>query len=189
MARLPRPLLALLVAVVAFFAVWTLALKPSSSNSSPSAPAPAVHIASHAATKATTAAQAAAHAKTAETAKPAKTAKPATDAHRATSALATLDAALSAHQVVALLFYNPAGADDQADRQSLDGLGSRHGRVVKLAVPVSQLARFSAITNQVAVTTSPTLIVIDGKGRASTLVGFADPLEYNQLISSALGTK
>ena len=177
MASLPRPLLALLVAVIAVFAVWTFALKPSSSNSSQTpapAPAAAAQPAAHAAAKAPS------HTTTAR-----RAAKPVSDAHRASSALATLNAALAAHKVVALLFYNPAGSDDQADRQSLGTLSNRHGKVVKLAVPISQVARFGEITDQVPVTTSPTLIVIDRHHHASTLVGFADPLEFNQLITAA----
>ena len=180
MASLPRPLLALLVAVVAVFAVWTFALKPSSSSSSQT-PAPAPAAAAH---TAHSAAKAASHTTTTRHA-----AKPVSAAHRATSALATLNAALAAHKVVALLFYNPAGSDDQADRQTLGKLSTRHGQVVKLAVPISQIARFGRITDQVPVTTSPTLIVIDAKHQASTLVGFADPLEFNQLISAAADAK
>jgi hypothetical protein len=179
MASLPRPLLAVLVAAVAFFAVWTFALKPSSSSSS-TAVAPAatiVHPAAHAAVKP------AAHVK------PARVAAKPTVVHHAMSALATLTAALSAHKVVALLFYNPAGSDDSADRQVLGRISTHRGQVVKLAVPVDQLARYSTITNEVPVTTSPTLIVIDRQHRASTLVGFADQLEFSQLVASALAVK
>ncbi len=182
MASLPRPLLAVLVAAIAFFAVWTFALKPSSSSSSQS-PAPAASAAVvHPATS--TAAKPAAHAKPAH-----PVAKHTAPASHSASQVARLTAALSAHKVVALLFYNPAGADDQADRSALGTISAHRGKVVKLAVPIDQLARFSTITNQVPVTTSPTLIVIDRHHRASTLVGFADPLEFNQLVSAALAAK
>jgi hypothetical protein len=182
MASLPRPLLAALVAVIAAFAVWTVALKPSSSSQpAPAAPAPSAPASPAKAPKASKASKA--------TTPHAAVAKPNAVVHTAVSPLATLTAALGAHKVVALLFYNPAGADDQADRQALGTLSTHHGAVVKLAVPVDQLARFSAITNQVPVTTSPTLIVIDSHRRASTLVGFADPLEFNQLVSAALAAK
>jgi hypothetical protein len=179
MASLPRPLLAVLVAAVAFFAVWTFALKPSSSSSNaPVAPvATVVHPAAHPA------------AKPAARVKPAHIAAKPTVVHHAVSALATLTAALKAHKVVALLFYNPAGSDDLADRQVLGTISTHRGQVVKLAVPVDQLARYSTITNQVPVTTSPTLIVIDRQHHASTLVGFADPLEFSQLVASALAVK
>jgi hypothetical protein len=181
MASLPRPLIALLVAVAAFFAVWTFALKPSSSSSSASAPVttslPAAHPAAHPAAKAT--------AKTA----PAHVAAKSAVVHHAATPLATLTAALATHKVVALLFYNPAGADDRADRQALNAISSHRGQVVKLAVPVAQVARFGTITNHVPVTTSPTLVVIDRQHQASTLVGFADPLEFSQLVASALDAK
>ena len=175
MASLPRPLLAVLVAAVAFFAVWTFALKPSSSSSS--TPVAPVATVAHPAVK------------PAARVKPAHIAAKPTVVHHAMSALATLTAALSAHKVVALLFYNPAGSDDRADRQVLGTISTHGGQVVKLAVPVDQLARYSTITNQVPVTTSPTLIVIDRQHRASTLVGFADQLEFSQLVASALSVK
>lgn len=175
MASLPRPLLAALVAVIAAFAIWTVALKPSSSSST-TVPAPASTVAH----------QAAAASKPHAVAAPAK---PKAAVHHATSPLATLTAALAAHKVVALLFYNPAGADDQFDRFALKTISTHHGAVVKLAVPVDQLAKYSTITNQVPVTTSPTLIVIDRHRQASTLVGFADPLEFSQLVSAALRAK
>jgi hypothetical protein len=143
------------------------------------APATVVHPAAHAAAKP------AARVKPAHAAAKAKV----TVAHHVISPLAMLNAALAAHKVVALLFYNPAGSDDRADRQVLGTISARGGQVVKLAIPVDQLARYSTITNQVPVTTSPTLIVIDRQHRASTLVGFADPLEFSQLVASALAVK
>lgn len=179
MASLPRPLLAALVAVIAAFAVWTVALKPSSSSSTSVAPANPAQTATTAATH---------HPTATAPSKPHAAGTPA-KVHKATSTLATLTAALSAHKVVALLFYNPAGADDQFDRFALKTISTHHGAVVKLAVPVDQLAKYSSITNKVPVTTSPTLIVIDRHREASTLVGFADPLEFSQLVSAALRVK
>ena len=59
-----------------------------------------------------------------------------------------------------LLFYNPAGADDQAMKQELGGVSTHRGKVFKLAIPLSELPNYTAVTDQVPVNFSPTLVVI-----------------------------
>jgi hypothetical protein len=218
MASLPRPLIGLLVASVAFFAVWTVALKPSksggpvSSSSSPSAaasqPKPAASqpkpaAPAHADAKATVSHAATAHAATAShasasvsasaakakpVAKPA--AKPAAK-HTVTpqQRQSAIENALNKHRVLAILFFNPAAADDQAVKHELDAIPARGGKVVKLAVPLSELTRYPVITNQVQVTESPTLVLIDGKHKADMLTGYLDQLELSQRVSDALAVK
>ena len=191
MANLPRPLIGLLVATVAFFAVWTVALRPSSSGgpvSSSSGPAPAAsqpkpaapaHAASHAA--------AASHA-SATNAKP--VAKPAVK-HKVSpqQRQSMIEDGLNHHKVLAILFFNPAAADDQAVKHELDEIPARGGKVVKLAVPLSELTRYPVITNQVQVTESPTLVLIDGQRKADLLTGYLDQLELAQRVSDALAVK
>jgi hypothetical protein len=198
MGTLPRPLLALLVAVLAAFAAWTTVLKPKSQSSASNtqvsnavkqgashvkqhaAAKPATHVASAAATKAAAKAQATErHAK-------AVAAKQASAAQKRS---AHVTSALRADKVVALLFYNPAGADDRADLKELSAVPTHKGKVVTVAVPLSELSRYGEVTNQVPVQGSPTFVVIDGKHRASTLVGFADQLELNQLVAGAIAAK
>jgi hypothetical protein len=219
MATVPRPLLALLVLVVAFFAAWTLVLKPHAASDTASAPqvvqrvSPAQPQATGHATA--PAAGGAAGSRTA-THKPTTTAKPApaTEAHpgvRTAKAKAhaprrtgrpafsepatpqgrvrALELALQANKVVALLFYNPAGSDDLADYHALTAIPADGGRVVRLAVPIGEIARYGVVTQQVAVTGSPTLVVIDSHHRAQTLVGFADQLEFNQRVAAALAAR
>jgi len=94
--------------------------------------------------------------------------------------------AIQANKTLALLFYNAAGADDRAVRQELDAVPAHRGRVLRLAVPLSELARYAVVTNQVRVTGSPTLVVIDRAHHAGTIVGFADRFEISQLVADAL---
>jgi hypothetical protein len=214
MASLPRPLIGLLVASVAFFAVWTVALKPSksggpvSSSSSPAAaasqpkpaasqpkPAASSHADADAAASHTTTAHAASHASASATAAKAKpvakpAAKPAVK-HTVTpqQRQSTIETALNKHRVLAILFFNPAAADDQAVKHELDAIPARGGKVVKLAVPLSELTRYPVITNQVQVTGSPTLVLIDGKHKADMLTGYLDQLELSQRVSDALAVK
>jgi len=188
-------MLALLVVVVAFFAAWMTVLKPSnSSSSSQNAPAPVVvsHPGSSSSShsKATVKAHAAAGAHSATTSAASKAAsKAAAKASAAKRRLAEVDSALRHGQVLALLFYNPAGADDQADAKQVAAIPSHHGKVFKLAIPVQDLSAYSVITDQVPVIGTPTLVVIDSHHRATTLAGFADQLEMNRLVAGALSSK
>jgi hypothetical protein len=96
---------------------------------------------------------------------------------------------LNHHKVLAILFFNPAAADDQAVKHELDAVPARGGKVVKLAVPLSELTRYPLITNQVQVTESPTLVLIDGQRKADLLTGYLDQLELAQRVSDALAVK
>lgn len=192
MANLPRPLIGLLVATIAFFAVWTVALRPSSSGgpvSSTSHPAPAATQPKPAAPAKADAAASASHAATAPHASATK-AKPVVK-HTVTpqQRQGTIETALNKHRVLAILFYNPSAADDRAVKHELDAIPARGGKVVKLAVPLSELSRYPVITNQVQVTESPTLVVIDGQRKADMLTGFLDQLELSQRVSDALAIK
>jgi hypothetical protein len=220
MDSVSRPLIALLLSTVAVFAVWFVALKPSSSGSGGGGASNQGALTS-AITKAhqavaTSAAASVAHGGAVLTAKPAgargaataatplasstaprtasKTASrahtpttlttPTTPAHRAN----TVTRALNADKTLALLFYNPAAADDRAVRKELAAVPVHRGRVVKLAVPLSELARYQAVTNSVMVSVSPTLVLIDSAHHASTLVGFADRFEIAQRVADALAS-
>jgi hypothetical protein len=97
-----------------------------------------------------------------------------------------VSAALRRHQVLAMLFYNPAGADDRLVKQELARIDTHRGAVVKLAIPLRELASYSIITQQVPVTESPTLVIIDRAQGATQLVGFSSSFEIAQRIDDAL---
>jgi hypothetical protein len=224
MARLPKPLLGLLLGTVVFFAIWMVALKPKSSAGggsqggvgqyqsaidkahqavttsnqanaklgAPTATAPAAKPA----TPATTATAAkAAPATTAKTApKAAAKAAPVTKhspdvAQSAKSGVQAIQSAIRAGKVIAVLFYNDAAADDRAVKKELAAVPTHHGKVVKLAVPVSQLTQYSVVTQQIPVVTAPTLVLIDASRQATMITGYADPVEIAQRISDALTVK
>jgi hypothetical protein len=214
MASLPKPLIALLVATVAVFALWTAVLKKtvtgggSSSSNSPSAPALTSAIAkahqavttanqasvAHGGTVSTTPAPASAKPAAAQAAKPS-----AKDTQKAVATLKALAKgtvsvnavvkAIDSHKVVALLFYNPAAADDQAVRQELNGVSTHRGQVAKFAVPVTDLSQFQPVTSRVPVESSPTLLVIDKQGATTALTGFVDQLAISQRVADALAAK
>jgi pyruvate/2-oxoglutarate dehydrogenase complex dihydrolipoamide acyltransferase (E2) component len=181
-------MIGLLVATIAFFAVWTVALKPSSSSgpaSSSSSPAPAASQ-----PKAAAPAHADASHASASAAKAQPAAKPAVKhAVSPQQRQTVIEHGLNHHKVLAILFFNPAAADDRAVKHELDEIPARGGKVVKLAVPLSELTRYPVITNQVQVTESPTLVLIDGQRKADMLTGFLDQLELSQRVSDALAVK
>ena len=220
MRSLPKPLIGLLLGTVAFFAVWMVALKPSSSSSggSPSGVgqyqsainkahqavttsnqanarlgAPTATTPATTAKVSTTPAAKAAPATSAKTSPAAKAAAHKSPANASTTASAasevqTVQNAVRAGKVVAVLFYNGAAADDRAMKSELASIPTHKGEVVRLAVPVSQLTQFSMIT-QIPVDSSPTLVVIDPARQATTLIGFADGVEIAQRIDDALASK
>ena len=226
-----RPLIALLLGTVAFFAVWMTALKPSSSPTSGGSPSgvgqyqsaidqahQAVKISGQASvahggtlpttstvaratatTPAATTTAATTPATTTATATTPASTKPATRVHDTTKAQSTpvastaaqqrlskTERALDAGKVVALLFYNPAGADDVAVRQELAAVPADGVKVVKLAVPLSEAGHYTFITQNVQLDASPTLVLIDRAKRATTIVGFTDRFEIAQRVADAL---
>jgi hypothetical protein len=148
----------------------------------------------HASSSPTTAKTATATTATTATKVPAKatTAKPAANTNAAPSLaqqVKLINVALASHKVLAVLFYNPAASDDKAMARELRAVPTHKGQVVKLAVPLTELTSFSMITQQVPVVTAPTLVLIDASRQATTITGFADPLEITQRVDSALAAK
>lgn len=100
--------------------------------------------------------------------------------------LSTVQRALAQHKVVAMLFFNPQAADDQAVKQELAGVPTHHGQVVKLTIPLSEASNFTAVTQQVPVNFSPTLVLIAPNGQAGEIVGYSDQFEIAQRVDDAL---
>jgi hypothetical protein len=103
--------------------------------------------------------------------------------------LSTVQTALRKHKVLAMLFYNPAAADDQAVKQELATVPTHRGRVVKLTIPLGEIANYTAVTEQVPVNFSPTLVLIAPNGQADEIVGFSDQFEIAQRVDDALAVK
>jgi len=246
MTHVSRPLIGLLVATVLFFALWLVALKPSSSTSSgrsglgqyqsaineakasavaqnraaaaggntvagapkraPAAaakakPAPAAAkakpdpaaaakakpavAAKHTTAAATKPATATHTAKHTATPKPAPAPRAATPSQR----LNVVNRALAEHKVLALLFYNPAAPDDQAVKQELGTIPTHGGRVLKLAIPLREVANYPVVTTQVLIESSPTLVIVDRSRQAFSLVGYTSQFEIAHRVGDALSMR
>lgn len=203
-----RSLIALLVGTVAFFALWTFALKGSSSSTGGGSSRGGlgqyqsdIHAARQAVATSNASNAASGNAgsssgRTPSTQPTTKTVvKPATQPpvtgaktqrHTTAATLGVVRAAVNSHKVVALLFYNPLAADDRAVRQELRSVPTHKGAVVKLAVPLNEAASFTGITQQVPLNFSPTLVLISKSGQASEIVGYTDSFEIDQRVDDAL---
>jgi hypothetical protein len=165
-----------------------VAPKPSATAAKPSTPA--AQPSAPAATRSTPAARPAAPKPAVPATKPAApVATPAVHSDGgAGGRLATVTRALAAHDVLALLFYNPAAPEDRAVAAELAGVKAQAG-VVKLAVPIGELASYAMITAQVPVTGAPTLVMVDRGARATTTVGYVDAFAISQDIADALAAR
>jgi hypothetical protein len=116
-------------------------------------------------------------------------AKPVTGAHAAAIRLGAVQGALHSHRVLALLFYNRAAPDDRAVRQELGNVPTHAGKVFKLAIPLNEIVGYLAITNEVSVNVSPTLVLVAPNGQADEIVGYTDPFEVSQRVDDALALR
>jgi len=97
--------------------------------------------------------------------------------------------ALRHHKAVVIAFVDPRTADARAVAQEVRHVSHFGGRAVTLAVPLAKLSSYDFITNRVEVTVAPTVVIVDPRRRATTIVGFADRGEIEQRLADALATK
>jgi hypothetical protein len=171
----------------------------SSASSTASVAKPALHSAS----KPTTSA--------AQASKPKSTAAPATaGSGQVPAKQALVEGALKQGKIAVILFWNPKGADDVADRFELQVLEAVHHLIPALArrVPAlrkelkqsglelekkfaafeasaSQVTSFGTITRGVQVYGTPTLLVVNPKGQVTTITGLTDGFAIEQAIDEA----
>lgn len=114
----------------------------------------------------------------------AQSSAPATPAAR----LKVVSRALTEHKVLALLFYNPSAADDNAVKSELASISTHRGAVVKLEIPLSELPSYTVVISQVPVNFSPTLVIIDRAQQAQEITGFSGSYEIEQRLEQALAS-
>jgi len=158
---------------------------PTSTGSAPASPTP---VKTTGTAKSTTTA-AVASKPVAKVAHKAAASRPAARTVSQAKRLDQIKNAIAEHKVVAVLFYNDAAADDQAVDHELATVPTHGGKVVKAAVPLSQLTSYGIITQQIPVVTAPTLVLIDSSRQATEITGFADTLEISQRVDDALAAK
>jgi len=96
-----------------------------------------------------------------------------------------VEAELKRGDMVVLLFWNPAGADDVAVRNALRPLNSPRRKIVVHEASANQVALFGSITKGVQVDATPTVLIINKAGNVSSLVGLTDTYSVEQAIDEA----
>ena len=185
---LPRPVLMLLVGVVAVAGVFLLSHRGTNSadTSAPSAPSSAPAT--------STPAPSSAAPSTADKAAPPAQSAPRSDASSGAGLKADqprtlprpVSRALDAHKVVVLLFWNPRAVDDRSVRKAVAGVSRRGGKVAVFTDRLKHLARYTKITAAANVVQTPTLIVVDRKGQAQMATGYMDSVSVDQHVVDAL---
>jgi hypothetical protein len=105
---------------------------------------------------------------------------------KATSSPAAVRAAMASGKVVVLLFWNQQASDDRRVREELAHVSSHGGRALIVAAPVRKVSLFSSSIRGVQVLQSPTVLVVDRRHQARTLIGYTDRAEIGQAVDQAV---
>jgi len=95
----------------------------------------------------------------------------------------SVEAELKHGNVVALLFWNPKGSVDGVVRHELQAASraSRGGVVVHVA-RANEIGSFGSFTRAVQVYSTPTILLINTKGKTSDLTGLTDTFGIEQAV-------
>ena len=92
-----------------------------------------------------------------------------------------VEAAVAKGKVALLLFWNPAGSNDRAVRGQVHSVKRGHGGVDVFESTARDVANFGAITRQMPVYGTPTILII-GPHRTDSLTGLQDAFSIEQAI-------
>jgi hypothetical protein len=208
MDAISRPMQILLAVVLAFAALWFVALRPKSDSGSSKAPsAPGVQGLNNAVTgakgavaKSNSASSAAEQAAGGTAASSTPVAGSSTSSGSAVTpakaqAVSSRDrskpllAELGRGKVVVLLFWNVRASDDRSVHAVLRAVNRHGGKVAVHSSSINRVGDYLAITSGVEVLGSPTALVIDHKGHAKQITGFNDARAIDQAVDDALAGK
>jgi uncharacterized iron-regulated membrane protein len=187
-----------LLAILAAGAVWFVALRPKTDSASTTTPPGVTGLANDvqkAKDATSTATSTPSQTTTGTTSTP--TTSTDTKATPATNALlegvGTKDPsrpilqAVSTGRVAVMLFWNSKASDDRAVRQAVLAVDKHSGKVLTRIISVSKVGSYEAITRGVDVQGSPTVVIINRKGEARTIVGYTTKGEIDQAVSDLGG--
>jgi hypothetical protein len=93
-------------------------------------------------------------------------------------------------KVVAVLFWNPKGAVDDAVRRELRAAGrAQHGKLAVHVARSNQVGSFGSFTHTVQVYSTPTILLINTKGSTSSLTGLTDAFSIGQAVKEVKRAK
>ncbi|WP_354697489.1 hypothetical protein DSM112329_03119 [Paraconexibacter sp. AEG42_29] len=91
-------------------------------------------------------------------------------------------APLDRGHTVVVAFADTRASDDRAVRAAVKRIDRRGGKVDVHILPLSSVGRYEAITRDVTIGQSSTVLVIGSKRTARTIVGFTTTREIDQLV-------
>ncbi len=93
---------------------------------------------------------------------------------------------LAQNKTVVILFWSPRGAEDIAVRQQVPIAARALGGSVAVhyALP-HQVTEYGKITNSVQVNQTPTILIVNKRGQATTLTGLTDAFAIEQAVAEA----
>jgi hypothetical protein len=109
--------------------------------------------------------------------------------HAATASRAgTVGAQLKRGKTVLLLFWKPSSAADQAVHSQVQAAStSLKGKVAVDYAKAGEVGSFGTVTRDISVLQTPTLLVINRKGLATTITGLTDAFSIEQAVREAGG--
>ncbi len=97
----------------------------------------------------------------------------------------SVEAELASGKVALILFWDPRGSDDTAVRQAVRQLNRSHLKIAVTFASAGEVATFGSITRGIQVYGTPTLLIVNKKGKTITLTGLQDDFAIEQAISEA----
>ncbi len=105
---------------------------------------------------------------------------------RATSGVTTVESQLHAGKTVLLLFWNPASSEDRAVHGQVQAAGrSLKAKVALDFAKAGEVGSFGTVTRDVSVLQTPTLLIINKRGLATTITGLTDAFSIEQAVREA----
>jgi hypothetical protein len=105
---------------------------------------------------------------------------------RPASRATTVEAQLHAGKTVLLLFWNPASSEDREVHGQVQAAGrSLKAKVALDFAKAGEVGSFGTVTRDVSVLQTPTLLIINKKGLATTITGLTDAFSIEQAVREA----
>lgn len=99
---------------------------------------------------------------------------------------ATVERELTHNRTVLVLFWNPKGSEDRAVRAQLPAVAHKLGATVAIHYSLPHaVAQYGKFTNAVQVNQTPTILLVNPHGQATTLTGFLDAYAIEQAVAEA----
>jgi hypothetical protein len=99
---------------------------------------------------------------------------------------ATVEGELKQGKLVTILFWNPKASVDVAVRREVEAAGhTLGGKIAVHYARADQVGLFGSITRAVPVFQTPTIVIVNKRGQATTLTGLTDSFSLEQAIEEA----